>query len=172
MSAVTELGSAMRSEPEQIMEMLLAGDALARKEITQEEYDATTGTTRQMLQNLGGFVMGRNPGSPGGPLMGDEEFMKQLNGMLTPEQQTKLAELTAASTQGASGDGTGPRRGGRMNAPFLNGQVPVMELENLNTSMDGIKKMASAAKLMIEAMGTMRQGNPNFGNFGNPPGGN
>ena len=158
MEAVSQLASAMRSEPEQMMEMFLAGDALARKEITQEEYDTMTQPTRTMLENLGGFVMGRPGAGPGSQLLGDEAFTNNLNGILTPEQQGKLTELSTQWTQQAQTRSTSGR--GRM--PFQNGNIPVMELEKLDQSVGSVKKMADAAKLMIDAMQGLKQANPNL----------
>lgn len=99
MTAVTDLTSAMSTEPEQVMEMLLAGDALARKEISQEEYDQITQPTRAMLQSLAGFVAGRSGSGGAAHYLMDAETTAELNAILTPEQQTKLAEMTASMAQ-------------------------------------------------------------------------
>ena len=102
MGAVTQLASAMRSDPEPMMEMFLAGDALSSGEMSQAEYDQITQPTRTMLANMGGFVMGR-PGA-NGQLLGDEAFTSQMNGILTPDQQVKLTELTSQWTRPGGAD--------------------------------------------------------------------
>jgi Spy/CpxP family protein refolding chaperone len=143
MSAVTDLTAAMGSEPEQIMELLLAGDALKQNQITQEEYDRITQNTRTMLQNMGGFVGGR-PGASMAQIFGDEETAAQFNSILTPEQQTKLTEITkklAEQVQARQNSGS----------PFQPGQIPVMELDKLDQSVASIQQMAQAAKMMMEA---------------------
>lgn len=156
MDAVTQLASAMRAEPEQMMEMFLAGDALSRGEITQGEYDQMTQPTRTMLENIGGFVMGRPGSGPGNQLLGDEAFTKELNGILTPDQQVKLTEISTQWTEQAQ-----TRRGGtRGGIPFQNGQIPVMDLEKLDQSVTSVKKMAGAARIMIDAMQGLKQANP------------
>lgn len=160
MTAVTDLTSAMSTEPEQIMEMLLAGDALARNQITREEYDRLTQPTRAMLQNVAGFITGR-PGAGGAPqLLLDPDTTAQLNAILTPEQQTKLAEMTATITQEIQ-----TRQAARSNAgmPFQIGQLPVMDLERLDQSVASMKQMAEAARLMMDAMKGLQEANPNSG---------
>jgi hypothetical protein len=157
MNAVTELATAMRSEPEHLMELLLAGDALSRNEIPQDEYDKVTMATRTMLQNLGGFALG-GPGAAGGAqLLGNEEVAKKLNAILTPEQQAKLAEMTAKATEQAQARRT---RTGNAGMPFQNGQIPVMDLERMDQSVTSVKKMEEAARLMMEAMKDFRDANP------------
>ncbi len=157
MSAVTELATAMRSEPEHMMELLLAGDALSRNEIPQDEYDKVTLETRTMLQNLGGFAMG-GPGAAGGAqLLGNEEVARKLNAILTPEQQAKLAEITAKATEQAQAR---QARAGNTGMPFQNGQIPVMDLERMDQSVTSVKKMEEAARLMMEAMKDFKEANP------------
>jgi hypothetical protein len=155
MDAVTQLASAMRAEPEQMMEMFLAGDALSRGEITQGEYDQMTQPTRTMLENIGGFVMGRPGAGPGSQLLGDEAFTKELNGILTPDQQVKLTEISSQWTEQAQ-----TRGGARGGIPFQSGQIPVMDLEKLDQTVTSVKKMAGAARIMIDAMQGLKQANP------------
>jgi hypothetical protein len=155
MDAVTQLAAAMRSEPEQMMEMFLAGDALSRGEMTQAEYDQTTQPTRTMLENISGFVMGRPGPGQGAQLLGDEAFTKELNGILTADQQVKLTELSTQWTEQAQA-----RSGSRAGLPFQNGQIPVMDLEKLDQSVTSVKKMAGAARIMIDAMQGLKQANP------------
>jgi hypothetical protein len=147
MSAVTDLTSAMSSEPEQIMAMMLAGDALARKEITQAEYDQLTGPTRTMLKNVGGFVGGR--GGNGAQILGDPETTAQLNAILTPEQQTKFAEMTAKWQADMQARAEAQNNSGN---PFQPGEIPIMELDKLDQSIASVRQMTDAAKLMMEAM--------------------
>lgn len=157
MGVVSELASAMQSDPEPMMELFLAGDALSRKEITQEQYDQITQPTRTMLQNIGGLVMGRpGGGGPGSQMLRDDQFTKQLSAILTPEQQAKLTELTTQATQPAQ---TGAGRGLGGGLAFANGTVPVMELEKLGQSVDSVKKLAGAARQMMDAMKGLKDAN-------------
>lgn len=158
MGAVTQLASAMRSDPEPMMEMFLAGDALSTGEMSQAEYDQITQPTRTMLANMGGFVLGR-PGA-NGQLLGDEDFTAQMNEILTPDQQVKLTELTSQWTQQAETRGAGRDGGG---LPFQNGQIPVMDLAKLDQSVGSVKKLAGAARIMMDAMQGLKEANPNLG---------
>jgi hypothetical protein len=148
MKMVGELSGAMRSDPESMMELFLAGDARSRGEMTQEEYDTMTGPTRTMLENFSTLVMG-NPGGGGNQIFGDEAFTSKLNQVLTPEQQTKLSGLVTEMAQQQGGN-TGRRNPGQM--LFRDGALPVMELEKMDQTMTSVKQMASAAKVMMEAM--------------------
>ena len=162
MNAVTDLTSAMRTEPEQIMDMLLAGDALARGQITQQQYDEITLPTRTMLQNLSGFIMGQQPGATGiAQLVGDEATAAKLQAILTPEQQAKLTQIAATANERIQA-----RRARNVNNPGLsiqNGQIPIMELDKLDQSVAAVQKMTEAAKLMMEGMKGLKEANPQTG---------
>jgi autotransporter adhesin len=157
MTAIEDLTQAMSSEPEQIMEMLLAGDALARNQITQAEYDQITFQTRNMLEQMTGYITGRPVQSAGSQLLLDPETTAQLNAILTPDQQVKLAEMTAAFAREMQ---TRQTSGNRARMPFQPGQIPVMEIERLDQTVASVKQMAEAGRLMLEAMKTMKEANP------------
>lgn len=151
LAAVKELTGAMRDDPGAMMEMFLAGDATSRNEMTQAEYDEVTGDTREMLQNVGGFVLGSSPDRLGGPLLGDEEFNRQLAAILTPEQQEQLATYAAdmAARQEA--------RVGNTRLPLQNGTIPVMELEKLEATVASAKQMASGLRQVMEGFQNLQQ---------------
>jgi hypothetical protein len=153
LGAVKELATAMRDDPEAMMEMLLAGDAVSRNEMTQAEYDETTAPTRQMLQNIGGFLVGRNPGAAGAPLFGDEDFNRQLAAILTPEQQSLLAEYSQKMADQAAQ----PPRGG---LPLQNGTIPVMDLEKLEQTIASAKLMTGGLRQLMEGMRGFQQNLP------------
>lgn len=156
MTAITDLATAMEAEPEQMMELFLAGDALARKEITQEEYDRITQPTRTMLQNLSGFVMGQ-PGG-GRQALTDAETTSQLNAILSTEQQAKLAEMTARFEEQIKARQEAQKDSG---LPFQPGQIPILELDKLDQSVASIRQMTEAARLMMEAMKGLKEANAN-----------
>jgi hypothetical protein len=157
MNAIGDLTSAMRSEPEQMMGMLLAGDSLARNEITQAQYDQMTLPTRTMLRNIGNFVTGQSGSGGLAQLMGDQATADQLNAILTPEQQTKLAEFATQMTERAQAR---QQRGSNSGMPFQSGQIPVMELDKLDQSVASMQKMTEAARLMMEGMKGLKDANP------------
>lgn len=161
MNAINELTTAMSSEPEQMMELFLAGDALARKEITQDEYDRLTQPTRTMLQNLSGFVAGKPTAGNEAQVFGDPETTAQLNAILTPEQQTKLAEMTTKWAQQVQARHDSQANSG---APFQFGQIPVMQLDQLDQSVASLRQMTEAARMMMDAMKGLKEANANSGN--------
>jgi len=150
-AAVKELTGAMRDDPSAMMEMFLAGDATSRNEMTQAEYDEITGGTRQMLQNVGGFVLGRSPDRLGGPLLGDDDFTSQLAAILTPEQQEQLTKYAAemAAKQEA--------RAGNNQLPLQGGAIPVMDIEKLEATIASAKQMAGGLRQVMEGFQTMKQ---------------
>ncbi len=167
MKTVQDLATAMRNEPEQMMEMVLAGDALARKEITQSEYDELTKPTRTMLQGVSQYVMGGF--TPGNNLSTDSALTQELGALLTPEQQAKFAEMTteweaqAADNKAGEGEaGGGGTRGGGRRGPaqmmaFLNGNLPVMELDKMEQTVSSVSQMANAASIMMQAADQLRK---------------
>jgi hypothetical protein len=152
--AVSDLTHAMSTEPTQIMEMLLAGDALARGQLSQADYDNITLPTREMLQNMSSFIIGQ-PGAGGASqLLMDAETAAQLNAILTPEQQVKLAEMTATVQQQVLAREAARARS---NSPFQIGQIPVMELGQLDQTIGSVQQMAQAARLMMDAMQGLKE---------------
>ena len=158
-AAVSDLTSAMSFEPEHVMEMLLAGDALARNQITQQEYDRIAEPTRAMLQNIAGYVTGQAGGNPSQFLM-DEETLAQINAILTPEQQAVLAEMTASMAQRIQARQANRNLAG---TTFQPGQIPIMELERLDQAVASMKQMADAARLMMDGMKGLKEANPTGG---------
>jgi hypothetical protein len=157
--AVNDLLQAMSSEPEQIMELLLAGDALARQQISPEDYNMMTLATRTMLQQVGGFVTGR-PLDGSAQTLIDPVVAAQLNAILTPEQQDKFAQLTATMAERALAREAAQARSG---FPFKVGEIPVMELERLDQSVGSVRQMTEAARLMMDAMKGLKDANARTG---------
>jgi hypothetical protein len=149
------------------METFLAGDALARKEIGQDEYDRITQSTRTMLQNVGTFVTGR-PGAGGlGQILGDEQTAAQINALLTPEQQATLAEMTAKLAEQAQARQNRRGNPGNPDLQLQNGRIPILELERLDQSVASLEQMAQAARLMMDAMKGLKDANAAPGAPGN-----
>lgn len=158
LSTIEELTYAMSTEPEHIMEMLLAGDALARNQITQAEYDQMTLQTRAMLQQMTGFGVGRSSRDPAAQFLLDPETTAQLNAILEPDQQIKLAEMTATLARQIEARQASQQQ--RTGLPFQLGEVPVMEIERLDQTVASMRQMTEAARLMMDAMKVMKEANP------------
>lgn len=147
--AVEELTAAMKSDPEPVMELFLYGDAVARGEMTQEEYETATAGTRGMLQDVSGYVMGRGPNTAM-PLLGDENFNNDLAAILTPAQREELATLNANPPEA-------PPRRGPANLPFQNGEVPVMELEKLDQAISSARTMTGGLQQVFQGLEGLQQ---------------
>lgn len=158
LAAVKDLASSMHGDPGAMMEMFLAGDATARNEMTREEYDEVTGETRQMLEDVGGFVLGRTPDRLGAPLVGDQQFNQQLADILTAEQQQQLSAYTAeqAAEQAARQENRAERPG----LPLQDGSIPAMELEQLDQAVTSAKQMAGGMHQVLEGLQNLQQNQP------------
>lgn len=158
LAAVKDLASSMHGDPGAMMEMFLAGDATARNEMTREEYDEVTGDTRQMLEDVGGFVLGRTPDRLGAPLVGDEQFNQQLADILTAEQQQQLSAYTAE--QAAEQAARQENRDDRPGLPLQDGSIPAMELEQLDQAVSSAKQMAGGMHQVLEGLQNLQQNQP------------
>ena len=150
LDAVKDLTTAMRDDPEAMMEMFLAGDAVARGEMTREEYDLATADTRLMLENIGGYVLGRNPNAAGAPLFGDVQFNNELAAILLPEQQEQMAEVSRTMAERAE-------RQSVPNMPLQGGNIPVMELEKLEQTVSSARTMTAGLRQVFEGLEGLQQ---------------
>jgi len=148
--AVKELSSAMREDPAPMMETILAGDAFSRQEITEQEYNNASADTLGLLKNISGFGFG---GPGGGSQLSDPVLAGQLQSMLTPEQQTQLAEIVKQAEEKAA-------QAGPLKMPFQNGNLPVMDLEKLDLSMQSAQKLTGGLRAMMEGFKGLQQVTP------------
>lgn len=145
MDAVTELATAMENDPEGMMETILAGDALSRGEMTQEEYDAVSADTLSVLRNVSGFALSGR----GGADLSDPLLAEQLNSVLDATQQQQLAEIVKQATDRAQNSS--------QQMPFQNGNLPVMELEKLDQTMISAQKLTTGLKAVMEGFKGMKE---------------
>jgi hypothetical protein len=148
MDAVTELAGALEADPSGMMETILAGDALKRGEITQEEYDTISADTLSVMRNVSGFAFSGR----GGNDLTDPLLAQQLQGILTPEQQQQLAGIVQKATDAQASN---PQQ-----MPFQNGNLPVMELEKLDQTMASAQKLTTGLKAMMEGLQGMKDLTP------------
>jgi hypothetical protein len=144
MDAVNELAAALEADPSGMMETILAGDALKRGEITQEEYDTISNETLAVMRNVSGFAFSGR----GGNDLSDPLLAEQLQGILTTDQQQQLAGIVqkASETQAKN-----PQQ-----MPFQNGNLPAMELEKLDQTMASAQKLTTGLKAMMEGLQGMK----------------
>ncbi len=144
MDAVTELAAALEADPSGMMETILAGDALKRGEITQEEYDTISADTLSVMRNVSGFAFSGR----GGNDLRDPLLAEQLQGILTPEQQQQLAGMMQKASEAQANN---PQQ-----LPFQNGNLPAMELEKLDQTMASAQKLTTGLKAMMEGLQGMK----------------
>lgn len=149
--AVSSLADAMKNDPEMMMETILAGDALSRNMISQEEYDAIAKDTLAVMRNVGGFALGGRTGND----FADPLLVEQLNGILSPEQQQTLSKLSQEAIAAAESN--------KNALPMQNGNLPAMELEKLESTMLGAKKLTTGLRGMIEGLQGMKDAFPQGG---------
>lgn len=148
--AVRELTDSMKSSPEPVMELFLYGDAVARGEMTREEYDTATAQTRIRLQDVGQSIIGRRPNAAM-PLSGDAGFDSEFSAILTPEQREQMAAMDAAPEEAP------PRRGPGANLPFQDGDAPVMELEKLDQAVSSARVMTTGLQQVFQGLEGLQQ---------------
>lgn len=144
MDAVNELAAALEADPSGMMETILAGDALKRGEITQEEYDTISNETLAVMRNVSGFAFSGR----GGNDLSDPLLAEQLQGILTPEQQQQLAGIVQKASEAQTKN---PQQ-----LPFQNGNLPAMELEKLDQTMASAQKLTTGLKAMMEGLQGMK----------------
>jgi hypothetical protein len=148
MDAVNELAAALEADPSGMMETILAGDALKRGEINQQEYDAIADDTLAVMRNVSGFAFSGR----GGNDLSDPILAEQLQGILTADQQQKLAGIVQKATEAR---GKNPQQ-----MPFQDGNLPAMELERLDQTMASAQKLTTGLKAMMEGLKGMRDLSP------------
>lgn len=151
MDAMKELSSAMHDDPSAMMETILAGDAFSRGDISEEEYNAASGETLGLLRSVAGFGFGGPEG--GGSQLADPELTSELQTMLTPQQQTQLADLVAKAQVNAAQADPGK-------LPFQNGNLPPMDLEKLDQSIQSAQKLTGGIRAMMEGFQGLQELNP------------
>jgi hypothetical protein len=145
MNAVTELAEVLQKDPTNMMETILAGDALKRGEITQEEYDAIAGNTLSVMRNVSGFAFSGR----GGNDLADPVLAEQLQGVLNQDQKQQLDGIVQRSAESQANN---PRQ-----MPFQDGNLPAMELDKLEQTMTSAQKMTTGLKAMMEGLQGMRE---------------
>lgn len=148
MNAVAELAETLQKDPTNMMETILAGDALQRGEITQQEYDTIAGNTLSVMRNVSGFAFSGR----GGNDLSDPLLAEQLQGILSEEQKRTMDQVTQRSKEGQINN--------TPQIPFQNGNLPAMELDKLEQATTSAKKLTTGLKAMMEGLQGMRDLTP------------
>lgn len=131
----------LKEEPTTLMSLILASDARAREEISEEEYAALQ---QQTASELDGVInpLDRNNFRPRDP-MDDEVFRTEFSAILDGDQ-TENFNASLAQREEAAGNPT---------TDISN--IPVMELESLDTAIGSAKQMTAGFKQVMEGMGNL-----------------
>lgn len=138
----------LRKDPTPLVELMLASDAFARGEITEDEY-------RQLQNESGGELQGIvNPLNErnfrGGRPLRDESFVSGLEAILDPSQtetlRKSLDEQKPAATPAADEANIA--------------SMPSMELEKLDTTIQSVRKLTTGFKSVMEGFGGLQDIRP------------
>lgn len=146
-----EVVQELKKDPSVLMELFLAGDAVARGEMEESQYDAIVSAGADQLGKVINPLDREN--FRGGRPMEDETFRSEFEGMLEGEQVGVFQEAMAERE-----DGTPAAEGGAPETSIAN--LPRMELEKLDEALTSMGKMTSGFRQAMEGMGTLRNLQP------------
>lgn len=139
----------LEKDPVPLMRMMLASDALARGEMTEQEYKELQTASGKDLEGVVNPLDERS--FRGGRPLNDEAFVRDLKAVLEPEQAAKLDESIAQSEQDAPAES--PERGNFS-------ALPAMELEKLDSTIESVKKLTTGFKSVMEGFGGLQDLGP------------
>ena len=146
--AVKELSATLERDPTNMMETILAGDAMKRGEMTEEEYKAISENTLSEMRNASGFAFSGR----GGNDLSDPILAEKLGPILSTEQQQQLDDIAQKNAEAQA------KNNAQM--PFQNGNLPAMELEKLDQAMGNAQKFTTGIKSVMEGMKGMKDLTP------------
>jgi RNA polymerase sigma factor (sigma-70 family) len=139
----------LKKDPTSLMQLMLASDAFARGEITEEEYKRLQTASGEELSGVLSPLDERN--FRGGRPLKDEAFLTEFKAILDPTQTETLQ--ASLDEQNANGQTAAANEGSITN-------LPSMELEKLDTTIESVKKLTTGVKTMMEGMGGLQDLGP------------
>ena len=139
----------LKKDPTSLMQLMLASDALARGEITEDEYKRLQTESGEELSGVLSPLDERN--FRGGRPLKDEAFLTEFKALLDPTQIETLQGTL--DEQASNNDPATPQEGSITN-------LPSMELEKLDTTIESVKKLTTGIKSMMEGMGGLQDLGP------------
>ena len=139
----------LRKDPTAMMELMLASDAFARGQIDESEFKKIQQDSGKDLNGVLNPLDQRN--FRGGRPLNDEAFLSGFKAILDPEQVDRL-EISVGG-QDASDSATAANEGSITN-------LPSMELEKLDTTIESVKKVTTGIKGMMEGFGGLQDLGP------------
>jgi hypothetical protein len=140
----------LKTDPTSLMQLMLASDASARGDMTDEEYRSVQTEAGQALAGIINPLDRSNFG--GGSPLRDPEFVGGLKGILDPTQAEKF---DAAMAQRQTEAGASPNYVPGVEEGNIAG-LPKMELERLDKSIESARKVTTGIKSMMDGMGGLR----------------
>jgi hypothetical protein len=141
----------LKKDPTSLMKLMLASDASARSEMTDEEYKKVQADAGKSLTGIINPLDRKNFG--GGSPLRDPDFVSGMKGILDPTQNGKLDETMAKRQADAASDPTTVPGVEEGNIAGL----PKMELEKLDQSIESARKVTTGIKSMMDGMGGLRE---------------
>lgn len=139
----------LRKDPTAMMELMLASDAFARGQIDEAEFKKLQQDSGKDLNGVLNPLDQRN--FRGGRPLNDEAFLSGFKAILNPEQVDRL-EISVGG-QDASDSAAQANEGAITN-------LPSMELEKLDTTIESVKKVTTGIKGMMEGFGGLQDLGP------------
>jgi len=144
----------LKKNPTSLMKLMLASDASARGEMTDEEYKSLQAESGKDLMGVINPLDRKNMG--GGSPLKDPDFVSGFKAILDPTQSEKLdASMTQRQTE-ASAD---PNAVAGVEEGNIAG-LPKMELEKLDSSIESARKITTGIKTMMDGFGGLRDAMP------------
>lgn len=133
----------LKRDPTSLMQLMLAGDAFARGEIDETEYERLKTESGEELDGVLNPLDERN--FRGGRLLQDEAFQEEFKAILDPGQaetfQTALDEQAANRTANTGNISN----------------LPTMPLEKLDATIESVKKLTTGFKSVMEGFGGLKE---------------
>ena len=140
----------LKSDPTSLMKLMLASDASARGDMSEEEYRAVQAEAGKELNGIINPLDRRNFG--GGSPLRDDAFVGGLRGILDP---TQAEALDAAMARRQAENTADPNNVPGVQEGNIAG-LPKMELERLDSSIESARKVTTGIKSMMDGMGGLR----------------
>jgi hypothetical protein len=141
----------LQKDPTPLMKLILASDAGFKGDLQDEGYRLVQLEASEGLKGVINPLDRKNFG--GGSPLRDPEFVSGLRGILDPSQVTKLDSTMAQRESEAQTDPANIPGVGEGNIANL----PKMELEKLDTSIESARKVTTGIKSMMDGMGGLKE---------------
>lgn len=151
----------LKKDSTSLTSLMLASDAGARGDLTDEEYAEIQSASAKELTGVLNPLDQRN--FSGAQPLRDETFISELKTVLDPTQAQTLEESLAQEQSNTPAPTTGN--------PSDIANIPKMELEKVDGTIQSVKKMSAGFKAIMEGMGGLQNLGPltNPQNQGGPP---